>query len=116
MHTTESKVNTWPKKKNAAVTATLSILMIQLVSGCSSVSPRHQRSSDVLERQNALIGKIKKERTSEEIATKVAGDPTLAPAEVRLNHALDELAESNQVVQDAVKPKHEPRGGMRERF
>ena len=115
MQHTNPNLHLWTKNKNAAVTATLSILMIQLVSGCSSVSPRHQKVSDVLERQNALIGKIKEERTSEEIATKVATDPTLAPAEARLNHALDELAESNLVVQEAVKPKHHVREVMRDR-
>jgi len=116
MQQTKPKLNLWTKNKNAAVTATLSLLMIQIVSGCSSVSPRHEKVSDVLERQNALIGKIKKERTQEEIAAKVAGDPTLAPAEVRLNHALDELTESNVVVQEAVKPKRHVREVMRERY
>jgi len=115
MHQTENKLTLRHKKMHTALTLSLALLTIQLVSGCSTVSPKRQKIMNVLERQNLLISKIKAERDAEDIAAKVAGDPTLAPAEVRLNRGLDELTLSNQVIQDALTPKQHTREVLRER-
>jgi len=70
-----------------------------LLTGCASVNRREETIDSILEKENALIEKVKLERTQPEVSQGVSQNEDLKKAEAHLVLALDELLKANEVIQ-----------------
>jgi hypothetical protein len=77
-------------------------LSLMFASGCSSMCRRHESASRVLESQNAMLEKVKLERSDARVSSKVKADPDLKEAEEHLNMAIELLMNSNEAVKASL--------------
>lgn len=87
------------------------------LSGCASVNRKEGSIHTILQKENALIEKLKVERAQPEITQALEASDTLKKAEAHLSLSLDELLKANEVIRHKIlkqQPK-EVEGGENER-
>ena len=87
------------------------------LSGCASNYRKDESIHTILQKENALIEKIKMERAQPEITQAVEASDALKKAETHLNLSLDEMLKANEAIRHKIltqQPK-EVEGGENER-
>lgn len=78
------------------------LLILSLLSSCSSALKRREATVRVLDQQSELLRKVRREREGAPLVTKVQADPVLHKAENHLIHAIQALLDSNRAVKAAL--------------
>ena len=74
------------------------VALSAMLTGCASMNQHEESISDILEKENALIGKVQAERATPEVQQGVSQNASLKTSEDHLALSLQELLKANEVI------------------
>jgi len=80
----------------------LAIAFQMFLSGCASINRKEESIHTILQKENALIEKLKIERAQPEITQAVEANESLKKAEAHLNLSLDEMLKANETIKNQI--------------
>ena len=85
-------------KRTIPILITTAMTIQVLLTGCASINRKEDSIDAILAKENALIEKVKLERTQPEVSQAILQSDSLKKAEAHLNLALEELVKANEFV------------------